>query len=320
MQWFKENFLQGLEENQVVIVLDVGSQCVPGQADTYKVYFDEPQFQYIGLDMAEGYNVDIAVRNAYRWDEVPDDFCDVLISGQAFEHIEFPWFIVSEIARVLKPSGMVCIIAPSTAVLHRYPVHCQNYFSDGLIALAKYAGLEVIHASTNLAPEGADDEWYSRFQDSMIVARKPQNWKKDYFSQSNYKYEPTDMKKLATDLIPIHQQVRLDSICTVDINGDIRCIGDMLAANCFRTIFVIDSEKYLHGTITMGDFFRKAINAVTISELINTSFKKIDVCAPERDNYPRIREIAHRIFLDVQSIREIPILSSGKLIGSIKKS
>jgi SAM-dependent methyltransferase len=112
--------------------------------------------------MVEGPNVDIAVKSPYKWNEINDNYCDVVISGQAFEHIEFPWITISEITRIVKPCGLVCIIAPNGLGLHRYPVDCWRYYSDGMIALAKYAGLEVLHVSVNQAPKNASLEWYGR--------------------------------------------------------------------------------------------------------------------------------------------------------------
>jgi len=208
MQWFKENYVNNLDKKETITVLDVGSQCIPGQEESYKIFFNEPPFQYIGLDMIEGYNVDIAVKHAYQWDEVPDNFCDILITGQTFEHIEFPWFTITEIARVLKPNGVVCILVPSRQGLHRYPVNCQNYFSDGLIALAKYAGLNVLHASTNCAPPKVSFEWYNRgIQDTMLIAKKPNDWKPEVFDKVNYTCEPADLEKMATGgLISVRQQ------------------------------------------------------------------------------------------------------------------
>jgi 2-polyprenyl-3-methyl-5-hydroxy-6-metoxy-1,4-benzoquinol methylase len=207
MQWFRDNYLNKVDKNKTVTVLDVGSQCVPGQTDTYKVFFNEPPFKYIGLDIAEGYNVDIHVKNAYQWDEVPDNFCDVLISGQMFEHVEFPWFTISEMARVLKPNGIIFIIVPSMCEMHRYPVNCQNYFADGLIALAKYVGLNVIHASTNYAPPKSPAKWYAMWtQDSMLIARKPDDWTIRAFNKVNYICEPADLEKMATGLVPMKKQ------------------------------------------------------------------------------------------------------------------
>jgi SAM-dependent methyltransferase len=207
MQWFKNYYVNNFNKKQIITVLDVGSQCVPGQIETYKKIFNEPPFKYVGLDMIEGHNVDIPVKHAYQWDEMPDNFCDVLISGQMFEHVEFPWFTICEMARVLKPNGIICIIAPSMAGLHRYPVNCQNYFSDGLIALARYAGLNVIHASTDYAPFGAPMEWYAMdMQDSMLIGEKPLDWKADSFDKINYICEPADLEKLATGFVPMEKQ------------------------------------------------------------------------------------------------------------------
>jgi SAM-dependent methyltransferase len=207
MQWFKENYVNNFDKKQTITVLDVGSQCVPGQIDTYKRFFNEHPFKYVGLDMIEGHNIDIAVKHAYQWDEVPDNFCDVLISGQMFEHVEFPWFTILEMVRVLKPNGIICIIAPSMCGLHRYPVNCQNYFADGLIALARYAGLNIIHASTNYAPVEAPVEWYDMsVQDSILIGEKPLDWKPNSFDKINYICEPADLEKMASGLIPINKQ------------------------------------------------------------------------------------------------------------------
>jgi len=81
-------------------------------------------------------------------------------------------------------------------------VNCQNYFSDGLIALAKYAGLKAIHASTDYAPVGATMAWHSLSQDSMLVATKPADWQSNSLDILNYVCEPADLEKMATGLVP----------------------------------------------------------------------------------------------------------------------
>lgn len=203
MQWFKDNFLCDSGETSVITVVDLGSQCVPGQQNSYRFIFDQPHFKYMGVDMIEGHNVDIVLKNPYQWDEIPDNFCEVIISGQMFEHVEFPWFTIQEMVRILKPDGILCIIVPSMQRMHRHPVSCQNYFSDGLIALAKFAGLKILHASTNCAPEDASMDWYNKFQDSMLVAAKPFDWEPDRFDKLNYICEPANLEKMATKLIPM---------------------------------------------------------------------------------------------------------------------
>ncbi|MEM1725222.1 MAG: methyltransferase domain-containing protein, partial [Thermoplasmata archaeon] len=41
------------------------------------------------------------VKDPYNWIEIEDSSVDVVISGQAFEHIEYPWLTIKEIYRVL---------------------------------------------------------------------------------------------------------------------------------------------------------------------------------------------------------------------------
>ena len=202
MKWFKENYCSN--DNKTKVVLDVGSYCVEGR-DTYRDLFNDKPFEYIGLDMVEGPNVSIVVKAPYKWSEVSDDFCDILVSGQVFEHVEFPWVTMMEIARVVKPNGLICIIAPNSLGLHRYPVDCWRYHSDGMIALAKWVGLEVLHISTNLAPQDAVKQWYGAWHDCMLIARKPQgNIKR--IDVNEYTCEPTDLEKMATGFVPIEKQ------------------------------------------------------------------------------------------------------------------
>ena len=76
--------------------------------------------------------------------------------------------------RVTKKGGLICIIAPNGFEEHRYPVDCWRFHTDGMIALARYCKLELIHAHTNAAPDTSHKKWYSENEsDSIIVARKP---------------------------------------------------------------------------------------------------------------------------------------------------
>jgi hypothetical protein len=43
-------------------------------------------------------------------------------------------------------------------------------------------------------------------QDSMLIARKPVEWKQDSFDKTNYICEPADLEKMATGLISIKSQ------------------------------------------------------------------------------------------------------------------
>ena len=156
--------------NGIVKVLDVGSYGVNG---TFKeIFSDKNRFNYVGLDVSAGPNVDYVPRDPYVWQELADDSFDVMISGQAFEHIEFPWLIIEEMNRTLKPNGLICIIAPSRGPEHKYPVDCWRYYPDGFRALAKWVGLEVLETKTFWGSTGftdGSDQW----GDTLCILRKP---------------------------------------------------------------------------------------------------------------------------------------------------
>ncbi|MCD7896549.1 MAG: class I SAM-dependent methyltransferase [Planctomycetaceae bacterium] len=198
MEWFVNQYLGKTEQYKV---LDVGSYDVNG---TYKGLFQSDRFSYTGLDMESGPNVDIVPRNPYKWSEIADSFYDVVISGQAIEHCEFFWVTVGEMARVLRPGGLLCLIAPRGFALHRYPVDCYRFDVDGVIAIARFCNLEPIHASTNLAPSQQLLDWYSTDeQDTLLVAKKPDNWS-GLVDLENYKFEKPDINLLATGMLPMN--------------------------------------------------------------------------------------------------------------------
>lgn len=158
------------KSNGKINVLDIGSYDVNG---TYREILDVSQYCYTGLDMEPGKNVDIVPKDIYHWNEISDQSFDLVISGQVFEHIEYPWLTIREIARVLKPSGFCIIIAPNAGTEHKAPKDCYRYFADGLAALAKWADLKVHHTSVGGMPETENPwEWMNDWNDGCMVAQK----------------------------------------------------------------------------------------------------------------------------------------------------
>ena len=130
-------------------VLDVGSQVVEGTRLSYRSIFETLQrSHYTGLAMTSGANVDVVAHDSYKFPLESNSF-DLVISGQVFEHIEFPWLTIREIERVLKPGGVAVIIAPSSGPEHRYPNDCWRFYPDGMRALAKWADLDCLETGTN---------------------------------------------------------------------------------------------------------------------------------------------------------------------------
>lgn len=172
MSDFVEKYIS--PENNIT-VLDIGSQLIDFQqgVGSYKQLFENmPNVKYLGLDIVEGLNVDVVIKSPYDWSNVPAGSADFVISGQMLEHVECPWLTFIEINRVLKPGGMCCIIAPSSGVMHNYPLDCYRYYPDGMAALASYASLEVIETyaewETDKYPE-RNSEW----KDCVLIGRKP---------------------------------------------------------------------------------------------------------------------------------------------------
>ena len=153
-----------------LVIFDLGSQDIRG---SYRSIFDRPPWQYIGVDIVPGKNVDMVVRDAYNWRELKSNSADVLISGQTFEHTEFFWETAEEIARILKPNGLCCIIAPWTGPVHRYPLDCWRINCDGMLAIASYARLEVLEAWTQGDDSPEYDADSNQWHESILVARKP---------------------------------------------------------------------------------------------------------------------------------------------------
>jgi len=142
-----------LANKPTIKIIDIGSYDVNG---SYKPFFSRPNWQYVGVDLVAGPNVDIALTSPYR---LPFDSysVDVIVSGQAFEHIEFFWLTWLEMVRVLKPGGLIFLLAPSRGYEHRHPQDCWRFYPDGYKALADYGGLSLLEVTTDWEPHADAD-------------------------------------------------------------------------------------------------------------------------------------------------------------------
>ncbi|MFC1830904.1 class I SAM-dependent methyltransferase [Thermodesulfobacteriota bacterium] len=204
MSWFVDEYALKINKSKIKI-LDVGSAAgdmgstVAGES--YKALFDENRFHYTGLDVEEGPNVDVVLDSPYNWEKIDTESYDVVISGQTLEHVEFFWVTVSEMARVLKKDGLMCIIVPQKWGEHRYPVDCFRFFTDGMVAMARYVCLDILHAHTNCAPSPDDSKWCStNVADSMLVARKPYEGRTRHPDLLTYNSSQANHDELMTSL------------------------------------------------------------------------------------------------------------------------
>lgn len=167
MQYFKGNYLN---PNDELKILDIGSIDKDGDYN-YGLILNEKKWIYHGLDLKEGNNVHIVVEDPYDWKEIKDETYDVVISGQAFEHIEYFWLTLDQIKRILKPGGIICIIVPGSGPVHRNPYDCYRFNQDGMKAMAKYIDFTVLETGHN----SKDGPWH----DSHLIAKKPEKGTKE---------------------------------------------------------------------------------------------------------------------------------------------
>lgn len=157
-------------ENTPLTVLDVGSAMVDGQNLANRAAMANDAWRMIGLDIEPGLNVDVVVADPYDWSEIASGSVDVVTCSEVFEHAEYFWITILEIARVLKPKGLAFITSPGGGPRHRFPVDCWRFYDDAFPALARYAGLNLLEAQVQWVPAYRKGiQW----RDSSAVMQKP---------------------------------------------------------------------------------------------------------------------------------------------------
>ena len=152
---------------QQLNIFDIGSYDVNG---SYKELFLNKQWQYTGIDMREGPNVDKVMSNPYKL-PINTHQADVLVSGQAFEHIEYFWLSWLDMVRATKPGGYIFLIAPSRGPEHRFPVDCWRFYPDAYRALARFGQMQLEEVTTDWEPSEHPDS--AAWGDTVGVFKKP---------------------------------------------------------------------------------------------------------------------------------------------------
>jgi SAM-dependent methyltransferase len=141
------NLQRYLDVNEKNLIVDIGSRDMAAHGmGTYKYLIKDHEYSvsscwdYIGVDLDPGFNVDVVMPSPY---EIPlaDNTADAVISGQCFEHVKNPFRLMKEIFRIVKPGGVVMVVAPFLCNEHRYPIDCWRYLPDGWDALFEESGL-----------------------------------------------------------------------------------------------------------------------------------------------------------------------------------
>lgn len=173
-----------LKRGQGLRIVDLGSRTPPGDVGR-QAQFAEYSSSFIGLDVVDGPNVDIVMTKPYRI-PLKSNSVDVLVTSQTFEHIPFFWATFLEIARVVRPDGLVFLCAPSRGHPHA-AFDLWRYYPDSMRSLAAFSRMRLLEAHTDLPPRQPDsrrldyggiDERHAYWGDTVGVFRKPKSYSK----------------------------------------------------------------------------------------------------------------------------------------------
>jgi SAM-dependent methyltransferase len=116
-------------------------------------------FSYVGVDFAAGKGVDVVLVDPYQL-PFEENSVDIVVSSSCFEHSEMFWLSFLEILRILKPSGLVYINAPSGGSFHRHPVDCWRFYPDSGKALESWARRNGVNALLLESFTQVGGEWH----------------------------------------------------------------------------------------------------------------------------------------------------------------
>ena len=138
-------------------LLDLGCGGQP-----YRDVFNHVE-RYIGLDLPPNRRVDVhgdGVALPFK-----DAVFDTVLCNEVLEHVPEPARLMAEVARVLKPGGVLLLTTPQTWGLHMEPYDFYRYTKYGLRYLAEKSGLEVIEVAPTC---GLWATLAQRFADTVI--------------------------------------------------------------------------------------------------------------------------------------------------------
>ena len=150
-------------------VLEIGSAS---RNAPFRTIFEESGWRYTGADLESANNVDLVLSDPFSWSFGSGSY-DVVISGQMLEHNTMFWLTFIEMARVLADDGLMVHVAPSRGPEHRAPQDCWRFYRDGMVALAEWAGLECLEASTDWRPQ--DIEWVKNNRPGQFRLAPPES-------------------------------------------------------------------------------------------------------------------------------------------------
>jgi SAM-dependent methyltransferase len=151
---FLNTYFPASSANKTVTVVDIGAQNVNGSLKQLM----RPPLEYVGVDCVPGNGVDVVLADPYTL-PFSDSSVDVVMSSSCFEHCEMFWVLFLEILRVLKPSGLFYLNAPSNGLFHRYPIDCWRFYPDcggALVTWSERCGYRPVLMESYISNQAGD--------------------------------------------------------------------------------------------------------------------------------------------------------------------
>jgi SAM-dependent methyltransferase len=77
---------------------------------------------------------------------------DMVFATGLLEHVDDDRTVIAEMARILRPGGVVHVELPFLQQFHEDPIDCRRMTVDGLARELKRAGLEPLHSGFHIGP------------------------------------------------------------------------------------------------------------------------------------------------------------------------
>lgn len=126
-------------------VIEIGTmRSEPDRPTHHKVWAGHAK-SYVMIDAAPGVDVDL-VDDAHSLLTVEDKAVDAVIAVSVWEHLERPWIAARQMARILRPGGILYVSTHQTFPIHGYPSDFFRFTDKALALLFDDAGFSEVHA------------------------------------------------------------------------------------------------------------------------------------------------------------------------------
>ena len=177
----EDDFFRLLAKMENATVLELGTKRSIPERPTHHRSWLHPSAKFIMSDFQEGLDVDVVCDIQSLGDAFARDSIDVVIACSVFEHVQRPWIAAHQIARVLKPGGMVFVQTHQSFPIHGYPNDYWRYTTEALTTIFEDANLETINVQYHfpaqvVSEEDPNGKNLPAFLNTDLLAKKPLDW------------------------------------------------------------------------------------------------------------------------------------------------